>query len=161
MDADRNAPGIGQARVRRERPRQVGVGRHAAGVVAGDDAERHELAGHGHDPRFDVGLAVERDVDGDEPRGGLQEHAGRRAVIGPTDHAPGRVRRGRAQSGRPQRGVADEQAVMVVRPQRDPPTGRDTLEVVGSRPAAPLVDVPAEPFQPRVGIGQPRRGRRR
>ena len=53
-----------------------------------------------YDPRFDVGLAVERDVDGDEPRGGLKEHTGRRAVIVPADHAPGRVRRGRAQSGR-------------------------------------------------------------
>ena len=62
VDADRKAPCIGQARVCRERPRQVGVGRHAAGVVAGHDAERHELAGHGHDPGLDVRLAVKRDA---------------------------------------------------------------------------------------------------
>ena len=37
--------------------------------------------------------------------------------------------------------------------------GRDGLEVVGRRPAAPAVDVPAVALEPRPGIGQRARGR--
>ncbi len=66
----------------------------------------------------------------------------------------GRIGRVAGHAGRLERGPAHEQRVVVVRPERAATPRRDRLEVVGRRPAAPAVDVPAVTFEPGVGIGQ-------
>ena len=53
---------------------------------------------------------------------------------------------------RGQRGATGEQRVVVVCPERARAGPGDALEVVGRRPAAPAVRVPAVPLEPGVGI---------
>ena len=70
------------------------------------------------------------------------------------DHAAGRVRAVAIDAGRRQRRTADQQRVVVVRPQRAAPAGRHGLEVVGRRPAAPPIGVPAVALQPGLRVGE-------
>ena len=57
MDAQRQVARVGEPGIDRVGVRQVGVGRHAARVVAGDDAERDEAPTHGLDGGGEVVLA--------------------------------------------------------------------------------------------------------
>ena len=60
---DREPAGLGQARVGRIRPVEVGVRREAARVVDGDDAEAQQLERDRDDGGLEVGLRHRRDVD--------------------------------------------------------------------------------------------------
>ena len=82
-------------------------------------------------------------------RGRLVQHALRRPVGRATDHAARRV--AGTEVGRGERRVAGPQGVVVVRPQRGTPAGCDGLELVGGRPAAPSIAVPAVALEPGVG----------
>ena len=141
---------VGQPGVGREGVREVGVRGDAARVVAGDDPERRRVPARRRINAASISSADRRrDVDRDEPASPPRRStpSGRPSAVAP-DHAAVRVV-GR-QTGRRDRGVARPQRVVVVRPDRRPATGRHRLEVVGGRPAAPSVAVPAVTLEPRT-----------
>ena len=118
------------------------------------DAEAEQLERHGDQRRLQVRLGQGRDDRRDEPGGGLEQDAFRLPVGRPPDDPARRVGRVARHPGRLETGVADEEGVVVVRPQRAASSRGDRLEVVGGRPAAPAVDVPAVSLEPRRRIGQ-------
>ena len=108
--------------------------------------------------------AGRRDVDRDEARGRLVQDAlgrpvGRRAGSTPPDGSSRRGRDVRPSAGR--RGWPSS-AWWSCAQSDDPAARRDRLEVVGRRPAAPSVGVPAVALEPGVGVRERRvRGRDR
>ncbi len=154
VDAQRQPPPIGQVRVRRVRERQVRVRDDRPWIVDGDEPHRDQLPSDRRDGRRQVrGLGV-GDVDGHDPRRRVEDDPLGRAVGGPPDDAARRILGRGRDPGRPQRGVADPEGMVVVRPQRHTPSGRHGLEVVGRRPAAPPIRVPAVALEPGVRIGR-------
>ena len=103
---------------------------------------------------LEVGLRHRWDVDRDQARGRLLQDTLGISVGRPTDEPAGRIGRVAGHADRLETGPAHEQRVVVVRPERTATTRGDRLEIVGRRPAAPAVDVPAVAFEPRRGIGQ-------
>ena len=158
MDADRQASGVGEPGKRGIGVAEVGVRSDAARIVAGDHAERDEVTPDRLDRRGQVVGRRRRDVDGDET--GRPPHGPRLRGCRPRYAARGH----RADPSAPKSAdadgrMADPQGVVVVRPDDDAATGCHALEVVGGRPAAPAVGVPAVAFQPGVGVGQALVGR--
>ena len=101
-------------------------------------------------------------VDGDEPRGRLEEHALGRAIGVAPDTPPGGSSVAAVTPPVRERRVAAHSAWWSCAHRAIRRPGRHALEVVGRRPAAPAVRVPAVALEPGVRVRRARRdGRRR
>ena len=135
---------VGQVRVRRERP--PGRGRRRRRAPTSSPPERLDASA-------EVVRGRRRDVDRDEPGRGLVEHALGR----PVGRRAGRRRRADPSVAPTRRRSASaawlaQQRVVVVRPERDPPAGRDRSRssAVGQPPQRSRV--PAVPLEPGVRV---------
>ena len=149
VHAQRQTPRLREARVDREGVREVGSGATPPGswqATTPSDTSSSPTSTMAAARSSGVGR---RDVDRDEPGGGLVQHALRRPVRRPTDDAARRVVGTEAGGGEGR--VAGPQGVMVVGPQRGAAARCDGLELVGGGPAAPSIAVPAVTLQPGVG----------
>ncbi len=154
VDPDRQLPALGEPGVGRERAAERRVRHEPAGVVDGDHAERDELARQGRDRLDQVVGRRRRHEPGHEPRRRLVEHPARRAVRPASDRAALRIGRPGSKTRFGERGMAHEERVVVVGPERDPAARGDRLEIVGGRPASPAVEVPPVAEQPGRRIRQ-------
>ena len=153
-DTQRQPARLGEMRIGRIGPLQVGVRRHLAGVVRRDDAEAHHVERRRHERGLELRHADPRDVPKDQPRRTLEQHSLRRTVEVAANDPTRWIRRLAIHSRQRQRGSTRKQRVMVMRPQRAATAGRDGLEVSRRRPAAPAVQIPAATLEPGARIGE-------
>ena len=139
-------------RVGRIRPVEIGVGCQSRGVVDLHDAEAEQLERHGDQRRLQVRLRQGWDDRRDETGGGFEQDPFRLPIVLPSDDPARRVGRVARHPSCVEPCVAHEEGVVVVRPQCAASSRGDRLEIVGRRPAAPAVDVPAMSLEPRSRI---------
>ena len=103
QDADRQAAGLGEVGVGRERPAEVRIGHDPARVVDGDDAEREQLAARPSTRAVSSSADRQvRDVDGDQRRSRASSSTPSGSPVGVApDDATGRIRACRGRSRRP------------------------------------------------------------
>ncbi len=151
MHPDRQPAGLGQARVGRVRPRR---GRGPARAPPGSWTATTPSATSSSETAT---MAASRSASA---IGGMWTVTSRVAASCRTpsgfavgvapDDAAGRIGVSRSTPAASRPAWLAQQRVVVVRPQRAATARRDGLEVVGRRPAAPAVDVPAVALEPGV-----------
>ena len=154
VDAERQPAARREAAVGLDPAPESLLHRQRARVMDRHDPELDEPLGQRGDEPVVALVAGARDVIRDEAGRRLVEHPGRIALVVAPDEAAGRIVCVSRNGGRDEGRTAGPERMMVVGPQRHPPPRRDPLEVVGRRPAAPAIGVPAVTLDPVVG-GEP------